>query len=223
MALQYSVAVRNAKLDAVETTVGTSAVLKIRTGAAPANCATADSGTVLATCSLPSDWMAAASGGTKAKAGTWEDTSADAAGTAAHFRLYASDGTTCHAQGTATATGADEPQVTRRGDDAPVRTPAFVPEVPGLAEIEEVIQAEIKQPRAKTRKVKREVTRQIISLAGLFAEDIPPVVYRQVDKAISRIESNPDDHLIYAAIQLAIIKAIEDGEEDEMMMLLMVA
>ncbi|WP_042776618.1 hypothetical protein [Sinorhizobium fredii] len=105
MALQYSTAVRNAKLDAVETTIGTSAVLKIRTGAAPADCATADSGTVLATCSLPSDWMAAASGGTKAKAGTWEDTSADATGTAAHFRLYASDGTTCHAQGTVTATG----------------------------------------------------------------------------------------------------------------------
>lgn len=105
MALQYSVAVRNARLDVVETTIGTSAVLKIRTGAAPANCGTADSGTVLATLSLPSDWMAAASGGTKAKSGTWEDTSADATGTAAHFRLYASDGTTCHAQGTVTATG----------------------------------------------------------------------------------------------------------------------
>lgn len=105
MALQYSVAVRNAKLDAVETTIGTSAVLKIRTGAAPANCAAADSGTVLANCTLPSDWMAAAGSGTKAKAGTWEDTSADATGTAAHFRLYASDGTTCHAQGTVTATG----------------------------------------------------------------------------------------------------------------------
>lgn len=105
MALQYSVAVRNAKLDAVETAIGASAVLKIRTGAVPATCATADSGTVLATCSLPSDWMAAASSGTKAKAGTWEDTSADATGTAAHFRLYASDGTTCHAQGTVTATG----------------------------------------------------------------------------------------------------------------------
>lgn len=105
MALQYSTAVRNAKLDAVETAIGTSPVLKIRTGAAPADCATADSGTVLATLSLPSDWMAAASGGTKAKSGTWEDTSADATGTAAHFRLYASDGTTCHAQGTVTATG----------------------------------------------------------------------------------------------------------------------
>ncbi|RVQ68149.1 hypothetical protein [Sinorhizobium medicae] len=105
MALQYSTAVRNAKLDAVETAIGVSAVLKIRTGAPPANCATADSGTVLATCNLPADWVAAASGGTKAKSGTWEDTSADAAGTAAHFRLYASDGTTCHAQGTVTATG----------------------------------------------------------------------------------------------------------------------
>lgn len=105
MTLQYSTAVRNAKLDAVETAIGTSAVLKIRTGAAPANCGTADSGTVLATCNLPSDWMAAASGGTKAKSGTWEDTSADNTGTAAHFRLYASDGVTCHAQGTVTVTG----------------------------------------------------------------------------------------------------------------------
>ncbi len=105
MALQYSVAVRNAKLDAVETAIGASAVLKLRTGAPPANCAAADSGTVVATLSLPSDWMAAASSGSKAKAGTWEDTSADNAGTVAHFRLYASDGTTCHAQGTVTNTG----------------------------------------------------------------------------------------------------------------------
>lgn len=105
MALQLSVAVRNARLDAIETATGVSAVLKIRTGAAPANCAAADSGTVLATVSLPSDWMAAASSGSKAMAGTWQDASADAAGTAAHFRLYASDGTTCHAQGTVTATG----------------------------------------------------------------------------------------------------------------------
>jgi len=105
MSLQYSVSVRNAKLDAVETAIGTSAVLKIRSGSVPATCATADAGTVLATLSLPSDWMAAASSGTKAKSGTWEDTSADNTGTAAHFRIYASDGTTCHAQGTVTATG----------------------------------------------------------------------------------------------------------------------
>ena len=105
MTLQKSVAVRNAQLDAIETAIGVSAVLKVRTGAVPAGCATADSGTVLATVSLPSDWLGAASAGVKSKAGTWEDTSADATGTAAHWRIYASDGTTCHLQGTVTITG----------------------------------------------------------------------------------------------------------------------
>jgi hypothetical protein len=105
MTLQYSTTVRNAQLDAFENAIGASAVLKIRTGSPPANCAAADSGTVLATLNLPSDWMAAASSGSKSKSGTWEDSSADATGTAAHFRLYASDGTTCHAQGTVTITG----------------------------------------------------------------------------------------------------------------------
>lgn len=105
MAIQFSVAVRNARLDVLESTIAASAVLKIRTGSPPADVATADSGSVLATLTLPSDWMAAASGGSKAKSGTWEDTSADAAGTAGHFRIYASDGTTAHLQGTVTATG----------------------------------------------------------------------------------------------------------------------
>lgn len=100
-------AVRNALLDAIETTIGASAVLKIRTGAAPATVATADSGTVLATLNLPSDWMAAASSGSKALAGTWQDASADATGTAAHFRIYATDGTTAHIQGTVGTSGTD--------------------------------------------------------------------------------------------------------------------
>lgn len=99
MAVQLSVAARNARLDAIETEAGTSAILKIRTGAQPADCATADSGTVLATLNLPSDWMAAASGGTKAKSGTWQDATADNTGTAGHWRLYKNDGTTCVAQG----------------------------------------------------------------------------------------------------------------------------
>lgn len=105
MALQYSTTVRNAKLDAVETAIGVSPVLTIRTGAAPANCGTANSGTVLATMTLPSDWMSAASAGVKSLLGTWQDTSADAAGTAAHFRIHDSGATTCHIQGTVTATG----------------------------------------------------------------------------------------------------------------------
>lgn len=105
MAVQFSTAVRNARLDAIESTAGASAIMKLRTGAPPATCATADSGTVLATLNLPSDWMTAASGGVKGKSGTWQDASADAAGTAAHYRIYASDGTTCHVQGTVTITG----------------------------------------------------------------------------------------------------------------------
>jgi hypothetical protein len=104
MAIQASSAVRNARAQAVETAIGATAVLKIRTGAAPANCATADSGTVLATLTLPSDWLSC-TGGVASLLGTWQDAAADAAGTAAHFRLYASDGTTCGLQGTVTATG----------------------------------------------------------------------------------------------------------------------
>lgn len=105
MTVQLSTTVRNARLDAVETAIGTAPILKIRTGAAPANCGTADSGTVLATMNLPSDWLAAASGGTKGLAGTWQDAAADAAGTAGHYRIYDSGGTVCHIQGSVTATG----------------------------------------------------------------------------------------------------------------------
>jgi len=105
MSIKMSTTVRNARLDAIETAIGTAPILKIRTGAAPANCAAADSGTVLASLTLPSDWLAAASSGAKSMSGTWQDVSADADGTAAHFRIYDSGGTTCHLQGTVTATG----------------------------------------------------------------------------------------------------------------------
>lgn len=103
MVFQFSVAARNAALDAIETTIGVSPTLEIRTGAPPTTAATADSGTVLATMTLPSDFLAAASAGAKALAGTWQDLSADAAGTAGHFRIK--QGATCHIQGTVTATG----------------------------------------------------------------------------------------------------------------------
>lgn len=98
MALQFSETYRNALLDAFETTVGTSAKFYIRSGAQPANCAAADSGTLIATLSLDSDWMAAASGGSKAKAGTWSGAASSGA-IAGHFRVKDSGGTTCHMQG----------------------------------------------------------------------------------------------------------------------------
>ena len=105
MTLQYSAAVGNAKLDAIETTIGTTPILRIRTGAPPANVAAASTGTVLSELNLPSDWMAAAAAFAKAKLGTWEDLAANAAGNAGHFEIVASNGTTRHMQGTVTATG----------------------------------------------------------------------------------------------------------------------
>ncbi len=99
MSLQYSVAINNARLDAVESTVGTAAKLKIYSGSAPANCATAASGTLLVDITLPSDWMNAASSTSKTKLGTWSGAGV-AAGTAGYFRITDTAGTTVGAQGT---------------------------------------------------------------------------------------------------------------------------
>lgn len=105
MTIQLSTDVRNAKADATETAIGASPILRIRTGAAPANCAAARTGTVLATVNLPADWLTAASNGSKSRNGTWEDLAADAAGTAGHFEIMNNAGTICHMQGTVTAAG----------------------------------------------------------------------------------------------------------------------
>ena len=88
MTIQFSTRLRNARADQVETTIGASPILQIRTGAPPANPAAPDTGIVLATITLPANWMADAAAGAKALAGVWEDTSADASGTPGHFRVY---------------------------------------------------------------------------------------------------------------------------------------
>ena len=103
MALQFSVTYRNAMLDQLETTLSTSPKLRVYTGAAPASVGASASGTLLVEMALPSDWMGAASGGTKELAGTWTDASADggSADTPGYFRIWDEAGTTCHLQGTA--------------------------------------------------------------------------------------------------------------------------
>lgn len=101
---QLSVAAQNALLDAIETAAGTAAKVEIRTGSLPANCAASTTGTLLASMTLASDWMNAAASNSKTKLGTWQDTSADASGTAGYFRVFDNAGTTCHMQGDITAT-----------------------------------------------------------------------------------------------------------------------
>jgi hypothetical protein len=89
--VKFQTALRNAILDVIETTISTAPTLEIRTGAAPSATTDADSGTLLVTMTLPSDWAAGASGGSKAKSGTWSGTGA-ASGTPGHFRLKDSGG-----------------------------------------------------------------------------------------------------------------------------------
>lgn len=103
MALQFSTTARNNAGDSLETTIGTSPTVEIRSGSVPANCAAADSGTLLATITCPSDFWAAASSGAKALSGSWT-VAASSAGTPGHFRMKSSGGT-CHIQGTVTVTG----------------------------------------------------------------------------------------------------------------------
>lgn len=104
MAIQLGTTLRNNMVGQYETTIGTAPKLQIRTGAQPANCAAADSGTLLCELTLPTDWMTAASSGSISLNGSWTGTGA-AAGTAAHYRLKDSAGSTCHEQGSVTATG----------------------------------------------------------------------------------------------------------------------
>ena len=104
MTVQRSVAVRNASLDSFETTVGIDPFLDLRTLAPPANCAAADTGVEIVHMQLPTDWLGAAAAGVKAKAGVWSGAGA-AAGNVGHYRIKDTTDTTCHEQGTVTATG----------------------------------------------------------------------------------------------------------------------
>lgn len=105
MALQFSTTLRNNLCGVFPTTLGGSEKIKVFTGAAPANCAAADTGTELFEWDLASsgDW-GSPSGGAISLAGLTLTITAIAGGTAGYFRMYDS-GAVCHMQGTVTATG----------------------------------------------------------------------------------------------------------------------
>lgn len=104
MTIQMGTTLRAARNALIETTIGTAAKVQIRTGAQPATPATADSGTLLVEFTLASDW-ASQSGGVLTFSGTPIAGTASGTGTAAHYRIKDSAGTTCHMQGSVTATG----------------------------------------------------------------------------------------------------------------------
>ncbi len=106
MVRQYSNGVRDGKRQSVEATIGASPKFRILTGTPPANCAAAQTGTLLGEIDLPADWLSHDGAGTSNKNGTWQ-TNAIAAGVAGYYRIVDNAGTTCHEQGTIGTSGAD--------------------------------------------------------------------------------------------------------------------
>jgi hypothetical protein len=94
MTLKFSAGVRNAQLDAIETTVSTGPYLNIWTAGAPANITDGATGTLIFNYLLPADWMAAANAGSKAKNGTWSGSAVDT-GTAGYFRILTAGSVAC--------------------------------------------------------------------------------------------------------------------------------
>jgi len=105
MAVGYSVAVRNAMLDALTAQAGASALLRIYDGARPATGGAAT--TLLAELVCNATFAPAASGGTLTLNAIANDTAANATGTATWFRIVKADGTTHVLDGSVGTSGAD--------------------------------------------------------------------------------------------------------------------
>jgi hypothetical protein len=107
MAVQLSEAIRNARLNAIETVVGTAPKLRIYSGLTPTFITSAPSGTLLSELSLPSDWLTTAASGSIAKAGTWVTGVGGVAvsGVAGYFRITDTAGSTTFIQGSISPVG----------------------------------------------------------------------------------------------------------------------
>lgn len=107
MTIQYSATHRNNNVADITTQAGSTAYLLIYTGAQPANCATADTGTLLASLPLSNPIAPAPSNGVLTLSAV-TSAAAAASGTAGHWRICTSSaGTTCVAQGSVGTSGAD--------------------------------------------------------------------------------------------------------------------
>ena len=115
MTLQYSEALRNAQLNQFEVIIASSPRLQLRTGPPPANVAAADTGTLIAQVTLPSDWMQDANGGVKPLLGVWA-ANALIDGSVGHFRIKNTALTITHCQGTVTIPGGGGDMTTNNVD-----------------------------------------------------------------------------------------------------------
>jgi hypothetical protein len=109
MSIQYSTTHRTNAMSDIATQVGATGVMKIFSGSAPANCGTADSGTLLATFACSATFGTASSGVLTVNAITNTTPASNVAGTAGYFRIYPASPTTTNAvlQGTCGTSGTD--------------------------------------------------------------------------------------------------------------------
>ena len=106
MAILFSTNTKKARLQAIKTSVGNSPIMKIYSGTVPAAITDTPAGDILASLTLPADWLGTAVEATISKLGTWSG-SAIVSGTATFFRIYKSDGVTEMVQGTVGESGTD--------------------------------------------------------------------------------------------------------------------
>lgn len=105
MAFKFSSALRNARLDIIQSRIGENPILKIWTGFPPANCGQANQGEELITINLPETWLSAAFDGQVQKEGDWGSLSGTSSGKAGYFRIYNNDLSECFIQGVITNQG----------------------------------------------------------------------------------------------------------------------
>ena len=105
MALGYSTTLRNARMDAINTAAGASALLRIYNGTRPATGGTAT--TLLAELTCGATFASASSSGVLTLNSITQDSSANNAGTASWFRVVKSDGTTQVIDGNVGTSGSD--------------------------------------------------------------------------------------------------------------------
>lgn len=104
MTMLFAQSTAHAMLDAIETDLGASPILYLRSGAPPATVGAADTGTLISTIAMAADAFLAASAWAKAITAALQDLSADNAGTLGHWRIKTS-GAVTKLSGTITATG----------------------------------------------------------------------------------------------------------------------
>jgi hypothetical protein len=106
MAFTLTTAMKNTLLNQITTAAGASSTIQIFSGSIPANADATNLGTLLVSLPCSNPFAAGASGGILT-ASAITQTNASQSGTAAFYRLMASNGTTVLSQGLVNTTGAE--------------------------------------------------------------------------------------------------------------------